>query len=209
MLAPGIKDFVFALLGLGFAIKSGMVPFHIWLPRAHPIAPAPVSGLMSGAMIKLGVFGVTQFLLMDLGKTSVIWPFLLLVFGAVSSLLGVLYALMEHDLKRLLAFHSIENIGIIFLGLGVMGLGIDWHRPLLEATGMIAALFHTLNHAIFKSPPNVPAASSPANPTQNRSSAKRNKTVSASCGHDIGTRPPHGIKRAMTSNALKLMVGAT
>ncbi len=151
MLAPGIKDFVFALLGLGFAIKSGIVPFHIWLPRAHPIAPAPVSGLMSGAMIKLGVFGVTQFLLMDLGKTSVIWPFLLLVFGAVSSLLGVLYALMEHDLKRLLAFHSIENIGIIFLGLGVMGLGIDWHRPLLEAMGMIAALFHTMNHAIFKS----------------------------------------------------------
>ncbi len=150
-LAPGIKDFVFALLGLGFAIKSGMVPFHIWLPRAHPIAPAPVSGLMSGVMIKLGVYGVAQFLLMDLGNTSVVWPFLLLVFGAASSLLGVLYALMEHDLKRLLAFHSIENIGIIFLGLGVMGLGIDWHRPLLEATGMVAALFHTMNHAIFKS----------------------------------------------------------
>ena len=146
-----VKSWIFGLLGLGFAVKSGIVPFHIWLPRAHPIAPAPVSGLMSGAMIKLGIFGITQFLLFDLGRTSVIWPVVLLLFGAISSLLGVLYALMEHDLKRLLAYHSIENIGIIFLGLGVMGLGIDWNRPVLETIGMLAALFHTFNHAVFKS----------------------------------------------------------
>ncbi len=147
----GVKSWIFGLLGLGFAVKSGIIPFHVWLPRAHPVAPAPVSSLMSGAMIKLGVFGVVQFLLIDLGPTNVIWSVMLLVMGAVSSLLGVLYALMEHDLKRLLAYHSIENIGIIFLGLGVMALGIDWHRPFLMVVGLVASLFHTLNHAIFKS----------------------------------------------------------
>lgn len=147
----GIKSWIFGLLGLGFAIKSGAIPFHVWLPRAHPVAPAPVSSLMSGAMIKLGVFGIVQFLLIDLGPTSLVWPVVLLTAGALSSLLGVLYALMEHDLKRLLAYHSIENIGIIFLGLGVMALGIDWNRPSLMVIGLVAALFHTLNHAIFKS----------------------------------------------------------
>lgn len=150
-LPVGTKSWIFGLLGLGFAVKSGMVPFHIWLPRAHPIAPAPVSGLMSGVMIKLGVFGVVQFLLIDLGPTNVVWSIVLLVAGSISSLLGVLYALMEHDLKRLLAYHSIENIGIIFLGLGVMALGIDLNRPIMETLGMMAALFHTLNHALFKS----------------------------------------------------------
>ena len=88
---------------------------------------------------------------MDLGPTNVVWSIVLFVVGAISSLLGVLYALMEHDLKRLLAYSSIENIGIIFLGLGVMTLGIDADRPNLETLGMIAALFHTLNHAVFKS----------------------------------------------------------
>ncbi|TAN24789.1 MAG: hydrogenase 4 subunit B, partial [Actinomycetota bacterium] len=149
-LAGGPKNLIFALLGLGFGIKSGIVPFHIWLPRAHPIAPAPVSGLMSGAMIKLGIFGILQFLLIDLGQTDRFWPVVILTAGAVSALLGVLYALMEHDLKRLLAYHSIENIGIILLGVGVMGIGIDWHRPALVSLGLAAALFHSLNHAIFK-----------------------------------------------------------
>ena len=150
-LPSDIKSWIFILLFLGFGVKSGIIPFHIWLPRAHPIAPSPVSGLMSGAMIKLGVFGIMQFLLIDLGQTNVIWPIILLIAGAVSSLLGVLYALMEHNLKRLLAYHSIENIGIIFLGIGVMGIGIDLHDANLETIGMIAALFHALNHAVFKS----------------------------------------------------------
>jgi hydrogenase-4 component B len=150
-LPPNLKGAIFLLLTLGFAIKSGLIPFHVWLPRAHPIAPTPVSSLMSGAMIKMGIFGVVQFLLQDLGATSVIWSVMLLVLGAISSLLGVLYALMEHDLKRLLAYHSIENVGIIFLGLGVMGVGLDTHRPWLTEIGLVAALFHTLNHALFKS----------------------------------------------------------
>jgi hydrogenase-4 component B len=149
---PGsAKNAIFALLFLGFAIKSGVVPFHVWLPRAHPVAPAHVSSLMSGAMIKLGIFGIVQFLLVDMGATATFWALLLLASGAVSSVLGVLYALMEHDLKRLLAYHSIENIGIILLGLGVMALGMDWHRPELFTIGLVAALFHTLNHAVFKS----------------------------------------------------------
>ncbi|MDA8194301.1 MAG: proton-conducting transporter membrane subunit [Thermaerobacter sp.] len=150
-LGLGLKSWIFALLGIGFGIKSGLVPFHIWLPRAHPVAPAPVSSLMSGAMIKLGIFGMMQFLLIDLGPSNRLWPLILLAAGAVSSLLGVLYALMEHDLKRLLAYHSIENIGIILLGVGVMAVGIDWHHPLLISMGLAASLFHTLNHAIFKS----------------------------------------------------------
>ncbi len=150
-LPRGTKSLIFGLLGLGFGMKSGVIPFHVWLPRAHPAAPAPVSSLMSGAMIKLGIFGMLQFLLFDLGPTARLWPLLVLAVGAVSSLLGVLYALMEHDLKRLLAYHSIENIGIILLGVGVMGVGIDWHHPAWVAVGLVAALFHTLNHAIFKS----------------------------------------------------------
>ncbi len=145
------KSLIFALLGLGFGVKSGVVPFHIWLPRAHPVAPAPVSSLMSGAMIKLGIFGIVQFLLLDLGPSNHFWPWIILAIGAASSLLGVLYALMEHDVKRLLAYHSIENIGIILLGLGVMSLGIDRHHPLWVALGLTASMFHTLNHAVFKS----------------------------------------------------------
>ena len=151
VLSPATKSWIFGLLGLGFAVKSGIIPFHIWLPRAHPVAPAPVSGLMSGAMIKLGVFGIVQFLLVDLGQTSIVWPIILLLMGAVSSLLGVLYALMEQDLKRLLAYSSIENIGIIFLGLGIMALGIQLNHTYMETLGLLAALFHTFNHAIFKS----------------------------------------------------------
>ncbi len=150
-LPSGTKDAIFALLFLGFSIKSGVVPFHVWLPRAHPVAPAHVSSLMSGAMIKLGIFGIVQFVLIDLGATATFWAIFLLAGGAISSVLGVLYALMEHDLKRLLAYHSIENIGIIMLGLGVMALGADWHRPELFTLGLVAALFHTLNHAVFKS----------------------------------------------------------
>ena len=151
MLPRRIKSLIFGLMGIGFGMKSGVIPFHVWLPRAHPAAPAPVSSLMSGAMIKLGIFGTLQFLLFDLGSTARWWPLLVLAVGAVSSLLGVLYALMEHDLKRLLAYHSIENIGIIFLGVGVMGVGIDWHHPAWVAVGLVASLFHTLNHAVFKS----------------------------------------------------------
>lgn len=149
-LPPHIKLEIFSLLATGFAIKSGIVPFHIWLPRAHPVAPAPVSSLMSGVMLKLGVFGIIQFVLIDLGPLYKGTAFTLLAFGAMSGLLGVLYALMERDLKTFLAYSSIENMGIIFLGLGTMALGIDTHHPLWVSLGLLASLLHTLNHAIFK-----------------------------------------------------------
>ncbi|WP_242848366.1 proton-conducting transporter membrane subunit [Sulfobacillus thermosulfidooxidans] len=149
-LPPHIKLEIFSLLATGFAIKSGIVPFHIWLPRAHPVAPAPVSSLMSGVMIKLGVFGIIQFVLIDLGPLYKGTALALLAFGAISGLLGVLYALMERDLKTFLAYSSIENMGIIFLGLGTMALGIDTHQPLWISLGLIASLLHSLNHAIFK-----------------------------------------------------------
>lgn len=136
---------------LGFGLKAGVVPLHVWLPKAHPVAPASVSGLMSGAMIKLGIFGLLQFVLVYLAPVPPITVPILLGLGAGSSLLGVLYALAEHDLKRLLAYHSIENIGIILLGLGVLAWGEVSHQPLWIVLGLTAALFHTLNHALFKS----------------------------------------------------------
>jgi hydrogenase-4 component B len=150
-LKVGTKNWIFGLLAFGFSVKSGIIPFHIWLPRAHPVAPTPVSSLMSGVMIKLGIFGIAQFLLLDLGPISVVWPIVLLATGAASTLLGVLYALMERDLKRLLAYSSIENVGIIFIGLGVMALGMHLHQSTIETLGLTAALLHSLNHAIFKS----------------------------------------------------------
>lgn len=145
------KNVIFGLLTAGFAIKSGVAPFHIWLPRAHPAAPAPVSSLMSGVMIKVAVFGIIQFAIMDLGPTNGAWPMVLFVIGALSSLLGVLYALMEREFKKFLAYSSMENMGIIFMALGIMAAGLDWHRPSLEVIGGVGALLHALNHALFKS----------------------------------------------------------
>src|SRR4029453_5003527 len=116
-LSGAARNAVFVLLGLGFAGKAGVIPLHVWLPLAHPAAPSHVSALMSGVMIKLGVYGLLRVSLDWLGAGPAWWGVAILVAGAASSVIGVLYALVDHDLKRLLAFHSIENIGIILLGL--------------------------------------------------------------------------------------------
>jgi len=145
------KMTVFWLLLLGFGTKSGLVPFHVWLPRAHPVAPASVSALMSGVMIKLGIFGVMQFVIGDLGPMPEWTGLAIIALGALSAVTGVLYAVMETDLKRLLAYSSIENIGIIVVGLGLGALGEDTGHPALWIGGLLASLFHTVNHGLFKS----------------------------------------------------------
>src|SRR5262249_29178684 len=140
----------FVLLALGFAGKAGVIPLHVWLPLAHPAAPSHVSALMSGVMIKLGVYGLVRISLDWLGIGPTWWGVAILGAGAASSVIGVLYALVDHDLKRLLAFHSIENVGIILLGLGSSVVFQAAGLPTLALLGLAAALYHTLNHAAFK-----------------------------------------------------------
>ncbi len=149
--APSLRNTVFVFALIGFGAKAGIIPFHIWLPAAHPAAPSHVSALMSGVMIKTGIYMLARICWDMLpGPPPLWWGLLILVAGSISSLLGVLYALSEHDLKRLLAYHSIENIGIILLGLGSSLVFLSAGFKTLALLGLIAALYHTLNHATFK-----------------------------------------------------------
>jgi formate hydrogenlyase subunit 3/multisubunit Na+/H+ antiporter MnhD subunit len=141
--------FVLALIGTGS--KAGVVPLHVWLPLAHPAAPSHVSALMSGVMTKVAVYGFIRIVFDLLGQPPWWEAVVVLVLGGVTSVMGVLYALMEHDLKRLLAYHTVENIGIIFIGLG---LAMAFQANALTAgaaLALTAALFHVLNHSVFKS----------------------------------------------------------
>ncbi len=139
----------FALALVGFGIKAGLWPLHGWLPAAHPAAPSPVSALMSGVMIKMGIYGILRILTF-LGPPPVSWGLALLGIGGLSAVVGVLLALAQHDLKRLLAYHSIENIGIIALGIGAGLLGRAAGAPDIALLGFAGALLHTLNHGLFK-----------------------------------------------------------
>lgn len=139
------------LIFIGLATKAGSWPFHLWLPIAHPAAPAPVSALMSGVMIKTAIYAMVRlFIVGNHIDTPAIGP-IMLILGAISAFWGVIFALLQHDLKRLLAYHSVENIGIILMGLGVSLIGTSYHSPIIAQIGLAAALFHTLNHALFKS----------------------------------------------------------
>ncbi len=140
----------FVLAFIGFGMKAGLVPIHVWLPEAHPVAPSHISALMSGVMLKVAVYGFIRFCFDLVGDIQWGWGVAVLLVGSVSALMGVLYALMQHNLKRLLAYHSVENIGIIFIGLGLAMLFKGTGHPLLAALGLVAALYHTLNHALFK-----------------------------------------------------------
>jgi hydrogenase-4 component B len=145
-----IRDALFGLFFVGFAVKAGVIPLHVWLPEAHPAAPSSISALMSGVIIKTGIYGIVRVCAFGLGTPRLSWGVLVVVLGAVSAALGVLYALMQHDLKRLLAYHSIENIGIILLGIGAGMMGLAYGRVDLATIGVAAGLYHTLNHAVFK-----------------------------------------------------------
>ncbi len=148
--SPALATWVFALALLGFGIKAGMMPFHSWLPGAHAAAPSHVSALMSGVMIKMGIYGMVRISGL-LPEPPAAWGGTLLVLGATSALFGVVFALGQHDLKRLLAYHSIENIGIILLGLGLALLGRSAGREDWTLLGIGGGLLHVWNHALFKS----------------------------------------------------------
>jgi hydrogenase-4 component B len=149
-LSSGQQATVFVLFFLGFGVKAGVIPLHVWLPQAHPVAPSNISALMSGIVIKSGIYGMALVFFDFFGPPPVWAGLLVLAAGVLSALLGVLYALMEHDLKRLLAYHSIENIGIILIGFGAALVFRALGHSTLAAIALIAALYHTLNHAIFK-----------------------------------------------------------
>jgi formate hydrogenlyase subunit 3/multisubunit Na+/H+ antiporter MnhD subunit len=149
-LAPFWAHVAFALAFVGFGAKAGMIPLHAWLPEAHPAAPSPVSALMSGVMIKTAIYGMVRVIYDLIGAVRWEWGLVVLLVGAGTTLFGVLFALMQHDLKRLLAYHSVENIGIILLGLGMSMVFFGFGHPAAGALGLVAALYHTLNHAVFK-----------------------------------------------------------
>jgi formate hydrogenlyase subunit 3/multisubunit Na+/H+ antiporter MnhD subunit len=148
---PVTAALVLALALLGAGSKAGLVPLHVWLPLAHPAAPSHVSALMSGVMTKVAVYGFVRIVFDLLGEPSWWSSMVVLALGGITAVLGVLYALMQHDLKRLLAYHTVENIGIIYIGLGLalafQANGMGW----AAALALTAALFHVLNHSLFKS----------------------------------------------------------
>jgi len=149
---PGAtRSLVFVCALIGFGTKAGVVPLHLWLPQAHPAAPSNVSAIMSGVMLKTAIYGMIRLVIDMLGTGPAWWGGLVLAVGVISALIGVIYALMEHDLKRLLAFHSVENIGIILMGVGTSMIFYAWSMPIIAAIALAAGLFHVLNHAVFKS----------------------------------------------------------
>ncbi len=149
-MSNGRRNAAFLLFLAGFGVKAGLVPLHTWLPAAHPVAPSNVSAFLSGVLIKTGIYGLARVCFEFLGTPPMWWGVTVLTVGAVSAVLGVLYALMQHDLKRLLAYHSIENIGIILMGFGASLLFLHSGHPVLATLALIAGLYHTINHALFK-----------------------------------------------------------
>ncbi len=145
----GAFALILALIGAGS--KAGIVPLHAWLPLAHPAAPSHVSALMSGVMTKVAVYAFVRIAFELCGAPAWWWSIVVLAAGGVTAVMGVLYALMQHDLKRLLAYHTVENIGIIFIGVGLALAFQTYGLPFAAALALTAALFHAFNHSVFKS----------------------------------------------------------
>jgi len=144
------KILIFIFSFIGFGSKAGVFPFHVWLPHAHPAAPSHISAVMSGVMIKIGIYGIVKMYAL-LNFHTPLFGNIVIVAGVVSGILGVVYALGQHDLKRLLAYHSVENIGIILIGLGIGMIGVSSKNPFMAVLGFSGGLLHVLNHSIFKS----------------------------------------------------------
>ena len=149
--SPGVAGLAFMLALIGAGSKAGIVPLHVWLPLAHPAAPSHVSALMSGVMTKVAVYGFVRIVFDLAGPQSWWWSVPVLTVGAATALLGVIYALMQHDLKRLLAYHTVENIGIIYIGLGLALAFEVFGMPSVAALALTAGLLHVFNHSLFKS----------------------------------------------------------
>lgn len=145
-----VKNIIFICFLAGFGTKAGIVPLHVWLPYAHPAAPSNVSALMSGIMIKTAVYGLIRFVLFGLGAEFYWWGSTILAVGAISAIIGVAYAFTEQNIKRLLAYSSIENIGIMLVGLGISFSAYSSGNVVLSSLALIAALIHLFNHALFK-----------------------------------------------------------
>jgi hydrogenase-4 component B len=144
------RDLLFGLFFFGFGVKAGVIPLHVWLPEAHPAAPSSISALMSAVLIKAGMYGLFRICAFGLGTPTIAWGLTLLALGALSAILGVLYALTQNDLKRLLAYSTIENAGIILIGLGAGMIMLAAGRPELAVVAIAASLYHLMNHAAFK-----------------------------------------------------------
>ena len=144
---------LFVILFIGFGMKAGLFPMHIWLPEAHPAAPSHVSAIMSGVMIKTGVYGIIRIMQVEELRADMLFTIglIVLVSGAVTGLWGVILAAMQNDIKRLLAYSSIENVGVILIGLGIAAVGHAAGSPLVGMCGMCGALLHMVNHSLFKS----------------------------------------------------------
>ncbi len=141
---------LFVLLFIGFGFKAGFVPFHTWLPYAHPAAPSHISGMMSGVIIKLGIYGILRTLLLIKSDYLIIGGIILFV-SIISGLYGVMLAIVQHNLKKLLAYHSVENIGIIGIGIGIGSIGLGLKNDFLAIAGFAGGILHILNHSLFKS----------------------------------------------------------
>lgn len=149
VLTPGMASLLFILAVVGFGTKAGLVPFHVWLPEAHPCAPSHVSALMSAVMIKMGIYGLLRALTF-LGAPPAWWGILLIGLGLGSGVYGIIFALAQSDLKKFLAYSSVENIGIVCAGIGLGLLGLSYGISFLMVLGFAGALLHILNHAVFK-----------------------------------------------------------
>ncbi|HEY5563518.1 MAG TPA: hydrogenase 4 subunit B [Clostridiaceae bacterium] len=145
-----IKSIMFVFFLIGFGMKAGIVPLHIWLPYAHPAAPSNVSALMSGIMIKTAIYGILRFVFQYLGVEKTWWGVTILVIGIITTVIGVAYAFVENNIKRLLAYSSIENVGIIFIGLGLTFIGFSTKNMIVGSIALTGALFHSFNHTLFK-----------------------------------------------------------